>query len=257
MQVRIMELDGGLDPDEYCKERGADAYRQRLDQAKGYFYWLADRARARSDMHTTEGVVSVLKFLLPAVQKINDRLERLTIANDVAGYIGVEPGAVLETFRRAASDRQEKTIVRPKQVLRPDERGLLNVLISGIEGSDRLLEELGEVEAIATLPTVRIFQAVSAVHAAGGNVSLNAVHARLEEADQHLMAEALLSEESDGHEPSLEYGEHCMKSLKQTGEQHRKTELKTRVKQAERAGNLVEALRLAEELQRLEREARP
>jgi len=40
MQVRIVELDGGLDPDEYCRDRGAAAYQQRLDEAKGYFYWL-------------------------------------------------------------------------------------------------------------------------------------------------------------------------------------------------------------------------
>ena len=65
MQVRIVELDSDLDPDEYCKERGVDAYRDRLDKAKGYFYWLADRARTKYDVHTSEGVVAVLQFLLP------------------------------------------------------------------------------------------------------------------------------------------------------------------------------------------------
>ena len=45
MQVRILELDGELDPDEYCKERGPEAYAERLEGAKGYFFWLADRAR--------------------------------------------------------------------------------------------------------------------------------------------------------------------------------------------------------------------
>ena len=62
MQVRILELDGGLDPDEYCKQRGADAYRERLEGAKGYFYWLADRARAKHDMRTSEGKVAVSNF---------------------------------------------------------------------------------------------------------------------------------------------------------------------------------------------------
>ena len=56
MHVRIMELDGGLDPDEYCKQRGADAYRAKLDAAKGYFYWLADRARARFGMRNAEEI---------------------------------------------------------------------------------------------------------------------------------------------------------------------------------------------------------
>ena len=61
LQVRIVELDGGLDPDEYCKERGAEAYQARLDGAKGYFHWLADRARSQYDLRTTEGKVAVLE----------------------------------------------------------------------------------------------------------------------------------------------------------------------------------------------------
>ena len=65
MQVRIMELDGALDPDEYCQQRGAAAYQERLDGAKGYFYWLADRARAKFDLRTTEGQVAVLKSSMP------------------------------------------------------------------------------------------------------------------------------------------------------------------------------------------------
>ena len=63
-----------------------------MDGAKGYFYWLADRARAKFDMRTSEGKVAVLKFLLPKVQSISDQLERMTVANDVAGYLGVEQG---------------------------------------------------------------------------------------------------------------------------------------------------------------------
>ena len=105
MQVRIVELDGDLDPDEYCKERGPEAYQDRIEHAKGYFYWLADRARRKHDTRTSEGKVAVLNALLPKVQSIGDALERMTIANDVAGYIGIEAGIVLDHFKRAASDR--------------------------------------------------------------------------------------------------------------------------------------------------------
>ncbi|MDE3167524.1 MAG: DNA primase, partial [Acidobacteriota bacterium] len=55
MQVRIVELDGGLDPDEYVKQNGAETYRKKLDEASTYFHWLADRARARFDMRSSDG----------------------------------------------------------------------------------------------------------------------------------------------------------------------------------------------------------
>jgi DNA primase len=105
MHVRVLELDGGLDPDEYCQQLGAEAYAAKLAKAKNYFYWLADRARGKFDMKTAEGRVAGFQFLLPAIQRLSDKLERLAVVNDVAGYLGVDAGSVLENFRKAAAAR--------------------------------------------------------------------------------------------------------------------------------------------------------
>ena len=105
-------------PTSTARSAAPTATTSALDGAKGYFYWLADRARAKHDMRTSEGKVAVLNFLLPKVQSITDQLERMTIANDVAGYIGVDRGMVLDHFRKAVSERREKAIERPKSPLR-------------------------------------------------------------------------------------------------------------------------------------------
>ena len=256
MQVRIMELDGGLDPDEYCKQRGAAAYQERLEGAKGYFYWLADRARARYDMHTTEGQVAVLQFLVPAVQRIPDRLERLQIAVDVAGYVGVDQanqGRVIDAFKKAAVDRQEKTIEPPKIPLRHDERVLLNALLAEPEMWSEVIGELKSIETIDSLSSRRIFQAIFALHEAGGRLSFEEVHARLEESDQSLLAQAVLSEDArTSHEEVLA----AIEKMRRTGEQQRRSQLKARIYESERAGNWEEALRLTGELQGLDQVAR-
>jgi DNA primase len=251
MFVKIMELDGDLDPDEYCKQRGPDAYRVRLEGAKDYFLWLADRARARHDVRTTEGVVAVLQSLVPAVQRISDRVERMAVAENLAGYIGVERGVVLESFRRTIADRHEKTVEQPKESMRADEKGLIHVLLSDVEGRSSLLAELENIEILARISTRRIYQAIRAVYASGANVTFEAVNARLEESDRPLLAEVLFSEEVESHD--MEYGKRCLESLRRSEEQLRRTELKAQVKQAERAGDVREALRLAQELERLER----
>ncbi|MGD0498227.1 MAG: DNA primase [Bryobacteraceae bacterium] len=257
MVVRVMTLEGGLDPDEFCKQRGAQAYRERLDGAQGYFYWLADRARSRHDTRTSEGKLEVLKFLVPAVQSIPDRLERLKVAVDVAGYIGVDQanqGAVLDSFRKAVVDRRSTT-ERPKEPIRGDEKLLLNVLLSGVEGREQLLAELEKLEILDRLATYRIYRAVLAVHASGAPITFDAVNSRLESADQSLLAEVALSEDSEAHETTLAYGRQCLESLLRSGERDRRAQLKTRIKEAERAGNLGEALRLARELQDVEKTA--
>ena len=96
--------------------------------------------------------MDAFKFLLPAVQKISDKLERAAVANDLAGYLGVEPGLVLEQFKRAATDRHAPGQVTARRARRPVtallrrrprcrcrcERILLNALLS----SDRTREEI-------------------------------------------------------------------------------------------------------------------
>jgi DNA primase len=256
LQVRIVELDGGLDPDEYCKERGAEAYRARLDGAKGYFHWLADRARTQHDLRTTEGRLAVLKYLRPAVQRIPDKLERMQVAIEVAGYVGVDQanqGTVLDAFKKSVEDRNERPMQQPVETVRPDEKGLLNVLLSGIEGCDALLGELPKIEVLQRLAGRRIFQTVVAIHAAGAPLTFDAVNSRLEEPDQRLLAVTVLSAEGEAYDLTLEFGLQCLDSLRRSDYQQRVQELKRRIKETERSGNLAEALRMAQELQSMER----
>jgi DNA primase len=253
MHVRIMELDGGLDPDEYCKQRGAAAYQERLEGAKGYFYWLADRARKKYDVRSSEGLVAVLQSLLPAVQRIADPLERSAVAGDLASYIGVPQGMVLDSFRRSAASREEKTVQRPKTALRADERMLLNALMADAEIRAVILRELRPLETVSRFHTRRIFQAIFALEDAGERVAFDNLHARLEEADQNLLAEVVLSVEE---EVSQEAVEAALESVRLSDGQQRREQLKARIKESERAGKWEEALRLMAELQNLAPAAR-
>jgi DNA primase len=253
MQVQIVELDGGLDPDEYCKDRGAAAYQERVDGAKGYFYWLADRARAKHDMRTTEGKVAVLNFLLPKVQSIADQLERMTIAGDLAAYIGVDRGMVLDHFRKAVSERSGKAIERPKSPLRHDERMLLIALLTEAPWRAEIVGALRQLQTIDTLPSRRIFQAIFALEEAGGGAGFDEVNGRLEEADQNLLAQTVLNE--DG-EISREDVVAALESMQRSEQQQIRVQLKMRIGEHERAGRLDEAMRLTVELQGLERATR-
>jgi DNA primase len=250
MQVRIMELEGGLDPDEYCKEHGPEAYAGCIEHAKGYFYWLADRARARYDARTPEGKVAVLEFLLPKVQRISDSLERMTIANDVAGYLGVAQGMVLDRFKKAVTERGETHIQRPNSPLRHDERILLNALLTDAEIRAEVIEPMKELETVDTLPSRRLFQAIFALDDAGSKIGFDEVIARLEAADQNLLAQAVLS---DDGEVSREEVRAALNSMRRTENQNRREQLKSRIGELERTGKYEEAVRVTMELQGLER----
>jgi DNA primase len=253
MHVRILELDGGLDPDEYCKQHGAEAYAAKLNAAKNYFYWLADRARGKFDMRTAEGRVAGFQFLLPAVQRLSDKLERLAVVNDVAGYLGVDAGPVLESFRKAAAERREKTVRPAAEPVRPVERILLNLFLVNADARSRLLPRLKRMPALSRFSTRRIFEAVFSLDEAGNPVQFSELDARLEEGDRTLLAAAVLGGDTDGDALSLEQGEECLRTLENSQQASERADLKAKVREAERGGDLAEALRLSAELSRMER----
>jgi DNA primase len=257
MHVRVLELEGGLDPDEYCKERGPETYRGALDAAQNYFHWLGDRARARFDMRSAEGRVAAFQFLLPAIHRLTDKIERSAVANDVAGYMGVEAGLILESFRRAAADRREKTVAAPAEPVRHDEKILLNLLLASEEAREQLIPELKKLPAVEQFVTRRIFQALFGLHDAGAPFGLSELDARLEDADRSKLAAIVLGDETKEENCSLEVGVACIEKLQRQALDTRASSLRASIREAERAGNLAEAMRQYEEFDRFEKSRRP
>jgi len=255
MRVRVLQLAGGLDPDEYIKEHGAESYRQSLEKAEGYFHWLADRARARFDMRSSDGRIAALEYLLPAIQRVSDRLERATIANDVANYMGVDAGLVLDHFRKAATSRRERSLAVAVPV-KPIESILVNAFAASEDARAELLPAVRRLRSVERFATRRILEAMLAMADAGAPFSFSGLEGRLEEADKELLHQLVLSD-TGAQEPERLYAlaADSLHTLERSDAEARRAELKTRAREAERAGNMAEALRIARELEALDRGA--
>jgi DNA primase len=249
MKVRIVELEGGLDPDEYCKQHGAAAYIQRIEGAKTYFYWLADRARAKFNMREPQGRVDAFQSLVPTIQDLSDKLARVTYANDLAGYLGVDQGIVLEHFRKLATDRVDRSPVPKTDPTRATDRILLPLLVNDGEARAQLVEHLRELPALKQLSTAPIFEVLIAMHDAGETVNFNTLHERLHPSMQQSLAAVVL--DSGAGAATLEDGLACVEALRRTDRASLIQELKARIKSAEREGRIKEAMQLAEELSKI------
>jgi DNA primase len=247
VRVRIVELEGGLDPDEYCRQHGAEAYHQRIAGAKTYFYWLADRARSRFNMREPQGRVDAFQFLLPSIQGLSDKLERVAVANDLASYLGVPSGMVLDHFRKAAADRVERAPVPKADASRATDRILLPLLVTDGEAREQLLGQLKGLPALRQLTTAPIFDALFSMHEGGETISFNTLHARVAPAMQDVLATLVLDAVTGG-ETSLEDGLACVAALRKDDRGAVIRELKSRIISAEREGRMSEALALYRQL---------
>lgn len=261
LQIRVCSLSGGLDPDEYVKENGVEAYLQALEKSPGYFYWLADRARARFDTRTAEGRMEAFRFLTPAIQKLPDKLERLAIVNDVATQLGVEPSAVLDEFRKTAGERNARptAVAAPESRLPESEKILLRLLLHHGAALTPYVDTILSLEMLPYLQSRRILETTLPLLAADGALDFNALQARLQTDDAALLA-ALLSSDTENVERELSDPaaqlERCLAKLERDGLETRRKELRMKIREAERAGNLSEAMRLMEDERKLERTAR-
>jgi DNA primase len=261
MQVRALTLDGGLDPDDYVKQNGADAYRAKLDSASTYFHWLADRARQKFDMRNSDGRMEAFKFLLPSVQKIGDRLERAAIANDLAGYLGVDAGLVLEQLKKAATDRRgakgfpQKAAPKQEVSVAAIESILLNAMVASAEVRAKVLPLL-TAELMQDFATREIFETLRVLVESDNAVTFSGLDARLSPGLQTLLHRVTAADDIDDDAISLESARACLRKLESGAMRRRVDELRGRIKSAERDGQIAEALELMAELGRLEKEVK-
>lgn len=253
MHVRVVELEGGLDPDEYVKEHGAETYRERVAAAKTYFYWLADRAREKFNMREPEGRVDAFQFLLPAIQGLNDRLARATVANDLASYLGVPPGLVLDHFRKAAADRVERAPAPKTEAMRATDRILLPLLLSDEEARGELIGKVRGLTALRQMNTAPIYQTLIAMHDADETISFNTLHARIPEALQETLA-AIVLDSAAGDQATVENGLACVLKLQKEDGEARLRDLNRQIQSAEREGRIAEALAMMKKRDELKRE---
>jgi DNA primase len=250
MHVRVLELEGDLDPDEYVKEVGAEAYRSRLEKAPAYFHWLADRARKKFDMRTVEGRLEGFKFVAPAIQRISDRLERFAVANDVADYLGVDEKLVRDYFAKGSEERRQ---VSHGPQVPPYERLLLNSLLVSQAARDAVIPPLSEMIVVDRFVTKNVFRALFALHTDSTEFRFSDLEGRLSDADRDLLSAVVFADEVLEEEKAREQALSCLRSLKAQDPKAEVAALRAQVKAAERDGNLAEALRLAEELNRRSR----
>jgi DNA primase len=256
MHVRILELDDDLDPDEYIRKHGAEQYEKKLSASVPYFHWLADRARGKFDMRDVDGRMQAWKFLQPAIQRLPDKLERIAVVHDLAGYLGVDAAAILEQFRKNAGEsagRNGKTIADPASRVPAMEKLLLRALLDSAEARSAVLPRLERLPAVRQFVTWSILEALLA--AAGQEpFRYGDLEARLNEADRHLLPRLLLADNTMGADQSLEQALACIQRLEAESGKRSIADLKTEIRAAERAGDFESAMRKAEELRRLERE---
>jgi DNA primase len=244
LSVRVLDLDGELDPDEYVKQFGVQAYEAKLQQAPAYFHWLADRARKKFDMRDVEGRLQAFKFVTPAIQRISDRLERFAVANDVASYLGVDPKLVRDHF---STGPKQVRPAGPGSPVPANEKLLLNSLLASAAARSKVIPQLSAIPAVDRFVMRNVFKTMFTLHTDQVAFRFADLEGRLNDADRNLLANVVFADELIEEDKAIELAVACLETLKAQDPKAELADLRARIQAAERSGNLEEAMRLMED----------
>ena len=131
LKVRVLRMTGAKDPDEFIKEKGAEAFRQLLEGSQDQLDYRLKSVTDKYDLTADDQKVAFLKEATDLLARLPGPVERQVYSMRVASMVGVAGDAVsAEVERRRkglltrAHSEQSKQLTRPEKLYQPAEKAL-------------------------------------------------------------------------------------------------------------------------------------
>lgn len=241
-EVKVVALEGGLDPDRYVRERGAKAYMAALRGARRHQEYLLERARQMFPPRTPEAKIKALNYLLPHIRRMPNRIARDEFAMDAAQKLGIDSALVREELKQAAAKRRDSVSGQAAAPFSRAEQILLLAFSSSKEGELYQSAEAAYLEHegdfARTREDVREILARLRAREADSDPMQS-----LEPAHRQALAGVLVS--VHGAEPELDHVESAILTLRRASLEQEQREVRMALQEAERAGKTDEVLGLS------------
>ena len=232
--VKIVTLEGGLDPDRFIRERGVDAYKEALRESRRQADYLIERARMLFPGASAEQKVKAMNFLLPHIRRMPETLAREQFAADAAQKLGIASAVLREELRQAALRRRDRVEERAAK-LTEVERVLLRALaVTDPDGAEaRLLATEALTNNAAWFEHLGAFGAMQALADRAAKDPMDAV---VDPGQRALLAEALLGE---SRPPEANEVESAVQEVQERAIEGRLRDLRAQIAEAERNGDFA------------------
>jgi DNA primase len=249
--IKIVTLEGGLDPDRFIRERGVEAYTAALRGARRQADYLIERARLAFPGASAEQKQKAMNFLLPHIRLLPQKLARDQFAADAAQKLGIDSAVLREELRQAALRRRDHIETRAT-ALTEVERVLLRAL--AIYDPEFARSRQLATEALAQQPAwFEHLGAYAALQALAARQARDPMDVVGEEAQRALLAETLLAETKPPAENEVQS---AIQEIHERAIESRQRELRALIALAEQRGDFAELALLTQQKLELDRALR-
>ena len=246
--IKILTLDGGLDPDRFIRERGVEAYKAAVRGARWHTDFLIERARQMFPGATADQKVKAMNFLLPHIRRMPEALARQGFAGDAAQKLGIDSAVLREELRQAALKRRDRVEARAT-ALTEVERVLLRALAI-TDPENQHARSLASRFVTTQTPWFEHLGTFSALQALARRQASDPMDVVEDPAQRALLAEVLLAETKPPEESEVLS---AIQELEERGIATRLRDLRALIAEAERRGDVTELALLTQQKLDLDR----
>ena len=149
LSVRVLQMEGAKDPDEFIKAKGRDAFANLLSGSENHVKYQLARAADAKDLESDEGRVAFLKEAAAIIAGLPNSVEREIYAMRAAETAGVSKAAVLSETEHL---RKQRAAAARKQA----ERDNLRSVTQSVQPRSRALKYENPASAVAEEGVIRL-----------------------------------------------------------------------------------------------------
>lgn len=236
LNVEVLVLPDGLDPDAYIKKHGRDKYQALLKKTVSGLDFLIDAMTAGARMSVPEEKGKVAHAVVREIEKVPDPVARSEYLRRASSKLGVGEELLRSLVGRKGPD---KAADEPG-LFCPAEKRLFQILMTDRSIAHEIFAECGG-EIFQGLRGEQVFQHIMAGFKNDEDWSFPSLQGKVPPALLSQLATALFEKASAG---TVEEAQECLRSLRRVHLQNRLKTIQRDIARSEKAGEKEELLAL-------------
>ncbi len=248
--IKVLVLPEGLDPDDYIRSNGREAYNQARGKAKPFLQFLLDASMAERSLSNARHKSDALEETLPALAAIKNPVQKRQSFDDAMAFFRIDDSGIKRDLWRTVKEggraepellkRQARRVTKAK--LTVAEQQLLELMVYDSELQEKVLPILEETD-YEHLASAQLFRAFYDLNEKGLEFSRENVASYIEDDEflEDLVPLLLLSEpkrvSGEVIDDVFHQAENCIFSLRSMAISNRILEISQELIAAEQSGD--------------------
>ena len=251
MNVRVVTLPKGLDPDLFVRREGIDNFKKLIHEAKGLFEYKLTILKSRFGSGSIEGKARICAAMLETISKFKNAVLKSEYIKKLAQDLDVKEESLLQELKKVKEDKAPFSAAgkaaKKDYHINPTEKLLFKLMLEEKEFIPRIKDNLNpsdfQDERVSRVVSV-MFDLIGEGKAVEPKMLMNYIS---EEDVSQIVCESMFLPEELSGDDKAKVVDDCIRRLKSEKIKNRRQELHNRIKHAQNSGDTEKAYSLMQE----------